>query len=108
MIINFITGLFLLYTIFISPFRHIDKTLELILRVVALLAVILIGRLLCTTRFFIRHSNIGKQIMRFGDFNSVYPKICAAAQTPLYTNGTEVISKDFIFLMTEPDNAPQV
>ena len=53
MIINFITGLFLLYTIFISPFRHIDKTLELILRVVALLAVILIGRLLCTTRFFI-------------------------------------------------------
>ena len=107
MIINFITGLFLLYTIFISPFRHIDKTLELILRVVVLLAVILIGRLLCTTRFFIRHSNIGKQIMRFGDFNSVYPKICAAAQTPLYTNGTEVISKDFIFLMPEPDNAPQ-
>ncbi|MDE7326893.1 MAG: hypothetical protein K2N63_11590 [Lachnospiraceae bacterium] len=81
--------------------------MDLILRGVILLAIILILRFLCTTRFAVRHSGIGRQIARFGDFNSIYPNICAAAQAPLYSNGTEVISKDYIFLMPEPDDTMQ-
>lgn len=70
------------------------------------LFIVLLPRLLCT-KFAVKHSAIGRQLQRFGDFDTVYADVCAAAQSPLYTNGTEVISDKYIFLMPEPANAAQ-
>ena len=65
-----------------------------------LLLMLIVSRL-CVSKFAVKHSAVGRQLKRFGDFRTVYSEICAAAQEPLYTNGTEVISRDYIFLTPE-------
>lgn len=78
-----------------------------IVRIAVPLVVIALFPRLLGTKFAVKHSAIGRQLQRFGDFDTVYADVCAAAQSPLYTNGTEVISGKYIFLMTEPANAVQ-
>lgn len=70
------------------------------------LLILLLPRLLAT-KFAVKHSAVGRQLESFGDFNAVYADVCGAVQTPLYTNGTELISEKYIFLMPEPVNAAQ-
>lgn len=72
-----------------------------------LFTLVLLPRLLCT-KFMVKHSAIGRQLRVFGDFDTIYPEILAAVESPLYTNGTELVSKKYIFLMPEPAQSPQI
>lgn len=95
----------LIYSIPFFSIYNKRVVIDLILRSATLIVIIIILRFLCCTKFAIRHSAIGKQFSRFGEFQTVYTEICAAAKTPIYTNDTEVISEKYIFLMPEPANA---
>lgn len=72
-----------------------------------LFVLVLLPRILCT-KFMVKHSAIGRQIKAFGDFDTVYREILAAVGSPLYTNGTELISENYIFLMPEPAKSAQL
>lgn len=73
---------------------------------VLLFVFVLLPRLLCTG-FFVKHSAIGRQLKSFGDFDTVYAEILSALCSPLYTNGTEVITEKYIFLMPQQETALQ-
>lgn len=73
---------------------------------VFLFVFLLLPRLLCA-RFFVKHSAIGRQIQSFGDFDTVYNEIILALCSPLYTNGTEVITEKYIFLMPQKETSLQ-
>ncbi|MDE7299150.1 MAG: hypothetical protein K2N94_10035 [Lachnospiraceae bacterium] len=107
MILSFFAVTFCLYSIPHSSLRGRFSIAGSAIRIAAVLLLVLLLFHLTGTKFAVKHSAIGRQLERFGDFNTIYREVCAAAQSPLYTNGTEVISEDYIFLMPEPANAPQ-
>lgn len=104
--ITVLASIVLIYGIPFFSIYHKRTIIDFILRLITLIFIIISLRFLCCTKFAIRHSAIGKQLPRFGEFQTVYTEICAAAKTPIYTNGTEIISEKYIFLMPEPANAP--
>ncbi len=109
--LNYLLGVMAFCVVFYSFFYSLSYKRSTSPGIVAGVAVILfvfvvLPHLLCT-KFAIKHSAVGRQLKSFGDFNTVYAEILTALQSPLYTNGTEIISGKYIFLMTEPPHAPQ-
>ncbi len=104
--ITVLASIILIYGIPFFSLYHKRTIVDLILRLATFIFIIIGTRFLCCTKFAIKHSAIGKQLLRFGEFQTVYSEICAAAKTSIYTNGTEIISEKYIFLMPEPANTP--
>ncbi len=104
--ITVLASIVLIYGIPFFSLYHKRTIVDLILRLTTFIFIIIGTHFLCCTKFAIKHSAIGKQLLRFGEFQTVYSEICAAAKTSIYTNGTEIISEKYIFLIPEPANAP--
>lgn len=99
--------LMVFYGIPFSSLHHKTPVIFILLGIVLFLFIlVLLPRMLCT-KFMVKHSAIGRQLLAFGDFDTVYREILTAVESPLYTNGTELISENYIFLMPQPAQALQ-